>query len=298
MSMDLIDAIDEYRRYVIGEKGLAKNTWDAYESDLKKFFSYFPDKKTTDDLFGTDLNEFLNEEVSSGKSISTALRRLSATKNFYLFLKREKLFNDDLDEIHEYKKVKKMPKCLSIEDVDKLLDAPNLTKGDGIRDKAMLETMYSSGLRVSELVSLEINQINFKKQLIKVHGKGAKERIVPLGNLAIEYIKKYINEVRDFNKGKDTKYLFLSKYGKPLSRIYFFKQVKKYALESGVDAEISPHTLRHCFATHLVEANAELRAVQAMLGHENLSTTEIYTHVSSEHVLSVYDLLNNDKKVK
>jgi integrase/recombinase XerD len=159
----------------------------------------------------------------------------------------------------------------------------------------MLETMYASGLRVSELLALEKGRINFKKAIITVFGKGAKERKVPLGDFAIEYIQKYDKEVRKLNPGKDSKYLFLNRYGEPLSRQYFFKQIKKYALEAGIETPISPHTLRHCFATHLLENGAQLRAVQEMLGHANIATTQIYTHISTKRILSAYDLYMKGK---
>lgn len=294
--MDIVDAIDEYHRYVTAEKGLSANTWDAYQRDLKFFFKDFPEKKTVEDLMGTDLNEFYQNQLNYGFSTQTAARRLSAIKNFYMFLKRENLFDDDILEIKEKRQNKKLPVCLSIDDVERLLEAPDLSTNQGIRDRAMLETMYASGLRVSELLSLNISQINFKKKLIKAHGKGAKERLVPLGEYAAEYVRKYIDEVRVLNPGKDTKVLFLSRLGKPISRVHFFNSVKKYAQIAGIDLEISPHTLRHCFATHLIEAGAELKAVQAMLGHENLATTEIYTHISSGRILSVYDYLEEKKR--
>lgn len=294
--MTISDAIEEYRRFVVGEKGLSNNTWEAYESDLRFFFEYFKDKVTLNDLLATDLNEFYENELNSGHAEQTALRRLSAVKNFYIFLQREAVFDDDLSEIHVKRSQKKLPNCLSIEEVDKLLDAPDISKSDGLRDKAMLETMYSSGLRVSELVTLETTQINFKRKIIKVHGKGAKERLTPLGTMAEKYINRYIEVVRNFNIGKDSKYLFLTKYGKPMTRVYFFKIVKKYAESCGITKEISPHTLRHCFATHLIENNAELKAVQSMLGHESLATTEIYTHISTKNLMSVYDLLEEKKE--
>lgn len=295
--MDIVDAIEEYHRYVVGQKGLSSNTWDAYLSDLNIFFNvYFKDKKTIDDLMTTDLSEYANYELNQGHSVSTVLRRLSSIKGFYAFLQNEGLFLGELEDIPEYKKEKHLPNCLSIEEVEALLEAPDLNKPEGVRDRAMLETMYASGLRVSELLSLEVSQINFKKNIIRVHGKGAKERIVPLGEFAKEYVIKYLDEVRCLNDGKDRKELFLSRLGKPLSRVFFFKQVKKYAEIAGIDVEISPHTLRHCFATHLIEANAELKAVQAMLGHAHLATTEIYTHISSKRVMSVYDMLLGGKK--
>ena len=295
--MDISDAIEEYHRFIIGQKGLSSNTWEAYLSDLNIFFNLcFPDKKTTDDLTSLDLNDYVNFEINQGHSISTVLRRVSSVRGFYLFLQNEGIFKEEIAEIPEYKKEKRLPNCLSIEEVESLLEAPDLTKPEGIRDRAMLETMYASGLRVSELLLLEVSQINFKKNIIRVHGKGAKERIVPLGEFAKEYVIKYIEEVRCLNEGKDSKYLFLSRLGKPLSRVYFFMQIKKYAELAGIDVEISPHTLRHCFATHLIEANAELKAVQAMLGHAHLATTEIYTHMSSKRVMSVYDMLLGGKK--
>ena len=293
--MELIDAIDLFKQHILAEKGLSRLTWQAYEEDLKQFFEYFKNKKTVEDLSGVDLTEFLNYEISSGLTISTALRRLSSTRGFYVFLKKEGFSHDELVEIPPIKKPKRLPNCLSVEDVEKLLDAPDESKPDGLRDKAMLETMYASGLRVSELLGLEKSQVNFQKGIIKVFGKGAKERIVPIGEFAMEYIKKYIDTVRNINPGRGSKTLFLNKFGNPLSRIYFFRKVKEYADIAGIQTEVSPHTLRHCFATHLIENGAELRAVQQMLGHTNIGTTEIYTHISSKRIMSAYDLYMKGK---
>ena len=159
----------------------------------------------------------------------------------------------------------------------------------------MIETMYASGLRVSELLALEKGKVDLKHGVITVFGKGAKERKIPVGDFAIEYIKQYLEGPRKKNPGSGTKYLFLNRYGKPLSRQYFFKQIKKYALESGIETNISPHTLRHCFATHLLENGAQLRAVQEMLGHTNIATTQIYTHISTKRIISAYDLYMKGK---
>jgi integrase/recombinase XerD len=178
---------------------------------------------------------------------------------------------------------------LSEDEVDLLLNAPNLSTPSGLRDKAMLETMYASGLRVSELIKLEKGQVNLTKGVVTVFGKGAKERKVPIADFTIEYITRYINEVRNFSKNKSSKYLFLSRNGEPISRIYFFKQVKKYALQAGISTNVSPHTLRHSFATHLLNHGAQLRVVQEMLGHTNIATTQIYTHISSEKIKKDYD---------
>ena len=191
--------------------------------------------------------------------------------------------------------MERLPTYLTIEEVEALLEAPDLTKKGELRDKAMLEVMYASGLRVSELINLEKHQLNMKRGVIKVMGKGSKERKVPIGEFALEYVVKYIEEARNFNPGKDSKYLFLNREGKPISRVYFFKQVRKYAERAGINKVISPHTLRHSFATHLVEQGAELRAVQEMLGHSNIATTQIYTHLSKSRIRSAYDLYMNKK---
>lgn len=294
--MEIKTAIDLYKQHILAEKGLSKATWDAYEEDLKKFFTYFHMRKNVEDLIGMDLVEFLRYELSIGMSVSTALRRASSTKGFYLFLKREGHFYDEIPELETPKKPMRLPTCLSIEEVLALLDAPDTTKPDGIRDKAMLEMMYSSGLRVSELLSLEKSNVDLKRGVVVVFGKGAKERRVPFGDYANEFLCKYINKVRNKNKGSQSKYLFLSKYGEPLSRQYFFKQVKKYAAQVGIIKDISPHTLRHCFATHLLENKAALRVVQEMLGHTNIATTQIYTHITTKTMVNVYDEYMNKKK--
>ena len=288
--MEISDAIELFQQYLLVEKGLSRQTVSNYTDDLKQFFIFFKDRKYVEDLMGEDIIEFFRHEISEGLSLSTAMRRLSSTKNFFFFLKREKYFNEDIPNIETPKKPEYLPNCLSVEEVEDLLNAPNIEKPDGLRDRAMLETMYASGLRVSELLALERSKVNFKKAIVSVFGKGAKERKVPLGDFAIEYIQKYIDEVRSKNPGKDSKYLFLNRYGKPISRQYFFKQVKKYAAEAGIETAISPHTLRHCFATHLLENGAQLRAVQEMLGHTNIATTQIYTHISTRRIRSAYDL--------
>ena len=287
--MEIADAVDRYHQYVLVEKGLSLQTWASYLEDLQAFFNYFSKKETTDDLSETDLYEFLKYELSVGHSVSTALRRLSSTRGFYLFLKKDGLYTGNIPDIETPKKPKHLPNCLSEDEVEALLNAPDLSTPSGLRDKAMLETMYSSGLRVSELLNLEKGQVNLNKGVITVFGKGAKERKVPIADYAVEYIRQYITEVRNKNENKGSKYLFLSKKGEPLSRVYFFKQVKKYSELAGITTNVSPHTLRHSFATHLLNHGAQLRIVQGMLGHTNIATTQIYTHVSSEKLKSDYD---------
>lgn len=287
--MEIKDAVDLFQQYVLVERGLSPQTWVSYLEDLQAFFNYFSDKKDTSDLLETDLYEFLKFELSLGKSVSTALRRLSSTRSFYLFLKKEGYYIGNIPDIETPKKPKHLPNCLSEEEIDKLLEAPDLTSPSGIRDRAMLETMYSSGLRVSELLNLKRGQVNLNKCIITVFGKGAKERKVPIAEYAVEYIKKYINEVRNKSEFKKSDYLFLNRSGNPLSRVYFFKKVREYAELAGIEMTISPHTLRHSFATHLLNHGAQLRMVQGMLGHTNIATTQIYTHVSSEKLKSDYD---------
>ena len=287
--MEIVDAVDRYKQYVLVEKGLSRQTWSSYLEDIQAFFNHFQDKKTTDDLEETDLYEILKYELAIGHSVSTALRRLSCMRNFFLFLKRDGYYQGTIPDIEAPKKPKYLPNCLTEDEVEALLNAPDLSTPSGLRDKAMLETMYSSGLRVSELLSLERAQVNLNKGVITVFGKGAKERRVPVADYAIEYIKEYIKDVRSKVDVNHSKYLFLSKKGEPLSRVYFFKQVKKYSELAGIKTNVSPHTLRHSFATHLLNHGAQLRIVQSMLGHTNIATTQIYTHVSSEKIKSDYD---------
>lgn len=292
--MIVSDAKDLYVQHLLAEKGLSLQTVKSYLEDLNQFFKCLGAERI-EDLRGDDLLFFLRSQLAAGLSVSTSLRRLSSSKNFLIFLKKEGYFKDEIPDIDSPKKMKKLPSLISVEEVEELFNVINIKKSEGIRDRAMLETMYASGLRVSELLSLERENVNLTKNMIIVFGKGAKERKIPLGEFASEYINKYLREVRRKNPGKNTKYLFLSKYGKPLSRQYFFKQIKKYAEMAGIDTNISPHTLRHCFATHLLESGAELRAVQNMLGHTNIATTQIYTHISTKRIISAYDLYMKKK---
>lgn len=293
--MRIDDALDLFMQFILAEKGLSPTTAKNYLDDLKQFFIYVK-KEYVEELDENDLPLFLIYEIGMGHKETTALRRLSSIKSFFLFLKKDGYYKGELPEVEPMKKSEHLPNCLTVEEVEALLDAPDVRKKGELRDKAMLETMYASGLRVSELLSLERGMLNIKRGVIKVMGKGSKERKVPIGEFALEYVVRYIEEVREFNVGKGSKYLFLNRSGKPLSRVYFFKQVKKYAERAGINKEISPHTLRHCFATHLLEQGAELRAVQEMLGHSNIATTQIYTHLSKNRIKSAYDLFMNNKK--
>ena len=292
--MELNEASDLYFQYLRVEKGVSNETVRNYAYDLKQFFDVLH-KETTLDLRSDDIQKFIRIQTQNMLSVPTILRRISSTKNFYLFLENERIISFQIDNLDKPKGSKKLPICISIEEVEALLNQPDLDKPEGQRDRAMLEVMYSSGLRVTELISLKVKQINFARGIIKIIGKGDKERIVPIGDYALEYLNEYLNDGRRKNKNRNSDYLFLNRYGDPVSRVYFFKQVKKYAQEAGIDVEISPHTLRHCFATHMLENGAELRAVQEMLGHTNIATTQIYTNISSKRILSAYDLYSKRK---
>lgn len=292
--MQLTDAAELYFQYLRVEKGVSNETIKNYAYDLKHFFATL-DKHSTEDFMPTDIQDFVRIQSKNMLSVPTILRRISSTKNFYLFLEKEHIIDTQLKKFDKPKGAKRLPVCISIEDVEALLNAPDLEKPEGLRDRALLEVMYSSGLRVSELLSLKISQINFERGIIKIIGKGSKERHVPIGDYALEYLIKYIDGSRRKNPGRNSEYAFLNRYGMQLSRQYFFMQVKKYAIAAGIKEEISPHTLRHCFATHMLENGAELRAVQEMLGHTNIATTQIYTNISSKRILSAYDLYSKRK---
>lgn len=279
---------DEFLSYLIVERGDSKATIDNYSIDLDQFIS-FEENKDISLLKREDISDFINYLSSKGLKTSSIIRRSTVIRLFYIYLNKEKLIDVPLTGLYLPKNEKHLPSVLSTDEVDALLDCFDLTKEVEIRDKAMLETMYASGLRVSELLSLELGNINFVQGYIKTKGKGSKERIIPIGEFALEYLTLYIDKVRRFNVGYKTKYVFLNKEGKPISRQYFWRKVKEYALRANIYTEISPHTLRHSFATHLLENGANLREVQEMLGHSKIETTQIYTHISTKRIISAYD---------
>ena len=279
---------DEFLSYLIVERGDSKATIDNYSIDLDQFIS-FEENKDISLLKREDISDFINYLSSKGLKTSSIIRRSTVIRLFYIYLNKEKLIDVPLTGLYLPKNEKHLPSVLSTDEVDALLDCFDLTKEVEIRDKAMLETMYASGLRVSELLSLELGNINFVQGYIKTKGKGSKERIIPIGEFALEYLALYIDKVRRCNVGYKTKYVFLNKEGKPISRQYFWRKVKEYALRANIYTEISPHTLRHSFATHLLENGANLREVQEMLGHSKIETTQIYTHISTKRIISAYD---------
>lgn len=290
--MEINDSISLYLQHLQVEKGVSPATISNYKEDLKLFFAFFKDIKTTDDLMVEQIAGFIQRQDEEMRSTSTILRRFSCLKNYFLFLIGENIIVSDFPTFQKPRTDKKLPIVIPNEDIEALLEAPDMTKESGQRDRAMLEMMYATGLRVSELISLQFKNIDFKEMIVTVYGKGNKQRSVPVSSFALEYLEKYINGARKRNKGKNTNYIFLNREGKPISRIYFFMQIKRYSVAAGIDNSISPHTLRHSFATHLLENGAELRSVQEMLGHSKISTTQIYTHVSTKRILEAYNLYN------
>ena len=285
--------MEQYFAYLIASKGLSKTTVADYRQDFEIFLRDFPSKRTTDDFLPSDLEDFALIEGSKDRSSSTIARRMSSLSNFFSYLYRVGILPWTPEKETRPKQERRLPVVLTFES---LLDAPDPSKESGARDKAMLETMYATGLRVSELCALRLDEIDEAHRLIKVsHGKGNKQRSVPISPFALEWLTHYIEEFRRRNKGRKKKDVFLNLRGERISRNYFFMQVKKYAKEAGIDACVSPHTLRHCFATHLLEKGAELRSVQEMLGHAHLSTTQIYTHVSARRILEAYELYSSRK---
>lgn len=289
------EAIERYLQFLQVEKGLGKDTLGSYKEDLSLFFRYLKGKNDTEELLGSDIKDYLLTLAEDGKSASTILRRMASIKGFYLFLLEEGIIDVEIPSFEAPKLPKRLPMVMSEEEVNNLLDAPDLKKESGVRDRAMLEVIYGSGLRVSELLDLKFSNVNFRSGLITIVGKGKKERSVPIGEFALSYLLSYVNGARKANKGASSSYIFLNKSGKPLSRIYFFKAIKSYGAKAGIETNISPHTLRHSFATHLLEHGAELKAVQEMLGHSKISTTQIYTSVSSRRIMSAYDKYSKRK---
>ena len=290
--MKFADCKEQFLIACIVEKGLLKTTVDSYADDLKDFYlSLDKEDVNVETLTVKDIENYIRKLSNEGKAISTILRRLSTIKNFYIFLQKEKLIVDGSIKFDMPKKPSHLPAVLSFEEVDELLNQPNLEKSTGIRDKAMLEVMYACGLRISELLAIEKKNLSIEKRLIRIFGKGAKERYVPISEFAMDYLIKYLNEVRNRSKFRDSKYIFINEKGNKLSRQYFWQVIKKYTLNAGIIENVTPHTLRHCFATHLLENGADLRAVQEMLGHSSINTTQIYTHVSSKRIRSAYDML-------
>lgn len=287
---------DNYIHYLSIEKGLANNTIESYIRDIEKFFSFlvFELKMDTSNIEVVNkehLLKYFKKITTDGLSKRSQARYIASLKSYFKFLIRENIILRDPTEIIDSpKKDKKLPDYLSINEIEKLLNIVDISTTLGYRDRTMLEILYGAGLRVSELLSLNTEDINIELGFIRCYGKGNKERIIPIGEIALEYLINYLENIRPIIlKSNRNKVLFLNSRGKSMSRQGYFKILLKYSQRAGIKKHLSPHTLRHSFATHLLENGADLRSVQEMLGHADISTTEIYTHLSMKQIKKVYD---------
>lgn len=285
------EALDDFIHYLQIERGLSENTLQSYARDLRTYAKYLQENEVQEWAHVTraKLTAYLRWLHDDGKSAATIARTLSSIRLFHQFLLREYGLKEDPSiHIDTPKKERKLPKILSSDEVDKLLTCPG-TDTLTIRNRAMLETLYATGLRVSELLSLELDDLHLEMGFVRCFGKGSKERIVPLGDMAKARLEEYLNRSRKvLLKSKASDILFVNHHGNPLSRQGFWKVLKQIARDAGIQKEITPHTLRHSFATHLLENGADLRAVQEMLGHADISTTQIYTHVTKTRLKDIY----------
>ena len=298
--MTLQEGVVEFLDFLIIEKGLTLSSIESYKYDLTIFYNDIKDKLENNNLHKLKIEfiyDFIKNQSINRISSATIKRRVSTIRNFYLFLQKREVISFIVPEIKTPKIGIKLPNYLTIEEVDKLLSIPDINTFKGLRDKTMLEIMYSCGLRVSELISLKKKDINIKNSFIRIIGKGNKERIIPIGEIALEYLNKYFELLSYNSKINNSKNVFINKNGLPLTRQYFFKIIKYYSIKANINKNISPHTLRHSFATHLLENGAPLIAVKNLLGHESINTTQIYTHVNERKLVSVIDNnFKNDKK--
>ena len=284
------ELLKRFLNYLAVEKGLSRNTLESYARDLRKYFAFL-ENKSPDDIRQQDVLDFLTRLSEEGMAAPSSARCLSAVRGFHKYLLTDNLTTNDptvnIDSPHGWTR---LPKTLSSSEVETLLGQPDMTTTLGIRDKAMLEVIYAAGLRVSELVVLRLQDVNLERGFVIVVGKGSKERAVPLGEVASARLKEYLDRARPLLlKGAACDAVFVSSRRRQLTRQMFWERIKHYVRKAGITRNVSPHTLRHSFATHLLDNGADLRAVQAMLGHSDISTTQIYTHVSRERLKRIHE---------
>jgi len=287
------ELIGQFLNFLSVERGLARNTISSYRADLTRFLSRLKARGVTsvDAASKGDLKEYIIYLKERGLAANSISRNLAAIKTFYKFLVNEKRVRENIASHLESPKLwKKLPNALSVDEVDRLISAPDLRSWRGIRDRASLELLYATGMRVSELTALTLDSVNMDVGFIRCVGKGSKERIIPMGRKAKKALAKYLGRSRARLAGKRGREsaLFLTRLGGGMSRQNFWKMLKRYARKAGIKKEITPHILRHSFATHLLERGADLRIVQEMLGHADISTTQIYTHVDKERLKSIH----------
>jgi len=283
---------DQFLHYLIVEKGLSKNTIEAYGHGLSRFFNHLKEKGVHEiqEIGKFHVRGFLLSLRKRGLSPRTIVRNLVVIRTFFRFLAQEGILGTNPIENLESPKVQKnLPEILTLREIEQLLERPDLRTPLGKRDRAMLEMLYATGMRVSELTQLPTHQVSLEGGYVLLYGKGSKERIVPIGSEAIRWVLLYLKESRGvLAKGKESPFLFINRSGKPMSRQRFWKSLKDYARKAGLRKRITPHLLRHSFASHLLEGGADLRSVQMMLGHADISTTQIYTHVTGERLKKVH----------
>lgn len=287
------EQIIDYLHYLTIERGLSQNTRKSYERDLEQYLTFLTEQHIKDwqAVDRVLILSFLQQLQQSGKSSATIIRMVSSLRRFHQFLRQERFTDHDpMQHIDSPKKQQKLPDTLSLSEVERLIETPDTKEVLGIRDRAILEVMYATGLRVSELIGLQLKDLHLSMGLLQTTGKGDKERIVPLGDLAIQWIETYLEEARPFltRKHPEESHLFVNNHGKQLSRQGIWKNLKAVVRKAGITKNVTPHTLRHSFATHLLENGADLRTVQELLGHADISTTQIYTHITKKRMTEVY----------
>jgi integrase/recombinase XerD len=285
--------VESFMNYLIVECGLSENTIKGYKGDLRNFSNYLHERgaKRFQDLRAKMIVNFIEKEKQRGLSENSISRSLVTIKMLYKYMIMEsKISVNPMSSVNTLKLQKHLPEVLHYKAVEEILQAPDCNDKLGMRDKAILELMYATGARVSEVASIKVNWINFDYGYIRCQGKGSRQRIVPMGAEASKSIRRYLQEVRPFlvKIEGDEPLLFLSRTGKKLRRENIWSVVKKYAIKAGIRSNVSPHTLRHSFATHLLEGGADLRSVQEMLGHSNIATTQIYTHIDRKYLKSIH----------
>jgi integrase/recombinase XerD len=284
--------IDQFLNYLLVEKGLAQKTLEAYSRDIIRYRNFLAENNST--AFSEEDAPLILKHLillrKDGLKARSRARHLVAIRGFYRFLVQEKILRNDPARLIDLPKSGlKLPHVLSREEIELLLKAPDTRKPIGVRDAAMLELLYAAGLRVSELINLKLQDINLEAGFVRIFGKGSRERIVPIGGHAREKVSTYLKAVRSRRLKQTTSpYLFIARAAKPMTRQGFWKLLRRYALQAGLKKKITPHSLRHSFASHLLEGGADLRAVQVMLGHVDISTTQIYTHVTRDHLKKLH----------
>jgi integrase/recombinase XerD len=290
------ELIDSFLDYLSAERGLANNTIVSYREDLNSYMDFLESRHVDalSKIARNDITNFMLSQKDRGISANSIARRLAAIRMFHRFLARERILKSDPTGLIDSPKLwKKIPDTLSLNEVEALLAQPNIKDRQGIRDKSILETLYATGMRVSEAVNLKLDDVNLDIGFLRCIGKGNKERVIPLGKKAIGSIRRYLEICRPYLlKKNESESLFLNRFGKKISRQSLWKIIKRYAREAKLKKPIWPHTLRHSFATHLLERGADLRSVQEMLGHVNISTTQIYTHINKERLKTIHRMFH------